>query len=119
MGVDEDGDDHTDDASVGSETLIARELPRPVGHEMDREEHLHDVLARGEEIVGLIEETVAETGTDEHTDEDVHEERVELLIGDLLILVELRHEQCTKEQAYEPAHGIPPHTEGADVENDF
>jgi len=94
VGVDEDGDDHSDDATVGGEPFIACELPRPVGHEMDREEHLHDVLARGEEIVGLIEEAVAETGTDEHTDEDVHEERVELLVGDLLILVELRHEEC-------------------------
>ena len=41
------------------QSFIARKLPTSIGHEMNGQEHLHEVLAGGEEIVGLIEQTVS------------------------------------------------------------
>ena len=57
--IENQGDDQTECSAVRGQSFITRELPTTIGHEMYGQEHLHEVLAGSEEIVGLIEQTVS------------------------------------------------------------
>jgi len=71
-----------------------------------RDEHLDEVVPLREEIFWLVEETMPQSTAYQHTEEDVEEQWVELFIRNLLLLVELAHEQIAQEQAQHPASGI-------------
>ncbi|KXB35969.1 hypothetical protein HMPREF1870_02800 [Bacteroidales bacterium KA00344] len=81
--------------------------------------HFDEMIPRGEKIIGLVEQAVTQTGTDEHTHKDIKEERLKLFFTNLLFLVEAMHEQITEQKPHEPTHGIPPDAEATDVENHF
>ena len=59
---------------------------------------------------------MAKTRANEHAHKNIHEEGVEFLVGYLLVLVELGHQQRAQQQAHEPTHGIPPHAKGTHME---
>jgi len=92
---------------------------------VDRDEHLDDVVPRREEIVGLIEQAVAQSGADEDAQEAVDEERVEdvhfgllavyhpHLLVYLLFQEEVPHDEVSQSQADEPAGGVPTYAETA------
>ena len=84
-------------------------------HEMDREEHLDDVLAGGEEIIGLIEETMAQTGTHNHTEKEVEKERIEQFVLEFLVFVQPFHDVVGQTEADEPAQTVPAHAIRPDV----
>ena len=72
---------------MAGQTLITRELPTAVGHEMDGQDHLHDMAERTEVVVGLVEEAMPQTGTRQDTHKTVEEEGVEQFVLDLLLFV--------------------------------
>jgi hypothetical protein len=77
------------------------------------------MVPRREEIVGLIEQAMAQPGTEEYGDEDIDEQRLHLLTGYFLLLKQPLHEQVAQQKPYQPAGGIPSHTEAADAEHDL
>ena len=72
-----EGNHQSQGSAVAGQSFIAGELPSAVGHEMDGQEHLHDVLAGSEEIVGLIEQAMPQTGTNQDAQEAIDEQRIE------------------------------------------
>ena len=86
---------------------------------MNGQEHLHDVLAGSKEIVGLVEQAMSQTGSDEDAEETVNEQRVENVLFFLLaiflngaysypLLVEqMAHDEVGEGQPDEPAERIP------------
>ena len=113
------GDDETQSAAVRSQPFIAGELPRAVLHEMDGQEHLDDVLAGREEVVGLVEQAVAQSGAYQDAQKAIEEQRVEQVLlhflpvlrqrphGYLLLIEQLSHDDIGQCQTDEPAQRIP------------
>ena len=54
---------------------------------MDRQKHLYHMSETAEEIVGLIEQAVSQTCSDEYAQKTVDEQRVEKFILDFLLFV--------------------------------
>jgi hypothetical protein len=109
--IEPQGDHQSERSAVRGESLIAHEFPRTVGHVVHRDNHLDGVVPRCEEIVGLIEQAVAQSGTDEDAEKTVDEERVEILVFNLLFLVQPLHDDVSEHQSDEPAQRIPAHSE--------
>lgn len=86
---------------------------------MDGQEHLDDVLAGREEVVGLVEQAVAQSGTDEDAEEAVDEEWVEDVLflflpvlhdspdGDALLVEQFSDDDVGQCQSDEPAQRVP------------
>jgi len=83
---------------------------------MDGQQHLEEPLERGEIIVGLVEETMPQTGTDQDAEEAVEQEGVEELVLDLLLLVQTAHDEVGDDYTDEPAQGVPAEGHGANGE---
>ena len=69
-------------------------------------QHLGDVM---QEVLGLVEQTVAQTSAYQDAQEAVDEHGVELLVAQLLLAEQAMHEQIHAHQAHTPAERIPPH----------
>ena len=69
------------------QSLIARKLPAAIGHEVNGQEHLDESLAAGQEVVGLVEDAMTQTGSKQDAQKAVDKQRVEQLVLDLLLLV--------------------------------
>ena len=77
--------------------LITCKLPSTIRQEMDGKQHFYEALYGSQVVVGLIEETMSQTGTYEDTNEAIEEQGVEELVLDLLLLIQaLDHQigQC-------------------------
>ena len=82
---------------------------------MDGQEHLHDMLARGKEIVGLIEQAMPQTGTNQDAQEAIDEQRIEDILhfllavllngalGNALLIEQMAHDEVGERQSDEPA----------------
>ena len=86
---------------------VARHLPRAVLHDVDGQQHLDEALERREEVVGLVEDAMAQTGADKDAEEAVDEQRVEQLVLDFLLLVQPLDNEVSQCQADEPAQRVP------------
>ena len=73
------------------------------------QKHLYEVLSRGQEVVGLIEDAMAEACSYEYANEDIEEQRLKFLIRILMLLVEPLHEEESESESCEPAQSIPSH----------
>ena len=80
---------------------------------MEGDEHLDETLPASQVISGLVEDAVAESSTDEYTEEAIEEERLELLVLYLLMLIKTLHNQIGQQQADAPQQGVPADAEGA------
>lgn len=65
------------------------------------------MLARRQEIVGLVEQAMTQAGAYKHANEDVKEQWFELLVGIVVPLVEPLHEEKAECEPYEPAQSVP------------
>ena len=83
---------------------------------MDRQEHLYDALPRGEEVIGLIEDTMSQTGTYQDAHEAIDEQGFKFLVGDALLLIQPAHHQIGQCQSDEPHQRVPADAERADAE---
>ena len=110
------GDDESDGSAVGGEAFVAGVLPGAVGHVVEGDEHFEEMGAVGQVVAGLIEEAVAESGADEHADEAVEEEGLELLVFYFLQTVEALDDEVGGEEAEAPEQAVPADAEGADGE---
>ena len=72
---------------------IACDFPAAIRQEMNRQQHLHDTLPRGQEVLWLVEDAMAQTGTDQDAEEAVNKEGVKVLVLDLLFLIQPLHDQ--------------------------
>ena len=63
--IEPQGDDKAERSAVAGQSLVAREFPSAVGQEMNGNEHLEDVFSAAKEIVGLIEQAMPQSGTDQ------------------------------------------------------
>ena len=59
------GDDKAERSAVTGQSLVACEFPSAVGQEMNGNEHLEDVFSAAKEIVGLIEQAMPQSGTNQ------------------------------------------------------
>jgi len=116
LAVEPEGEHQTRRAAVGGQSCVARHLPTAVGQEVDGQQHLHEALERRQEVVGLVEDAVAQSGTDEDAEEAVEEQRVEQLVLDFLLLVEFPYHEIGNNQTEEPAQGVPAEGVRADAE---
>ena len=106
-------------ATVRGESLVAYELPCAVGEVAHGDEHLDEMVPRTEEIGWLVEQAVAQAGTDKHAEEHVEEQRLELFVAELLALVEPPHQQIAQGKSCQPAKRVPAHLEAAHTERRF
>ena len=72
---------------------IACEFPAAIGQKMNRQQHLHDTLPRGQEVLWLVEDAMAQAGTNQDAEEAVDKEGVKVFIFDLLFLIQPLHDQ--------------------------
>ena len=86
---------------------VARHLPRAVLHDVYGQQHLDEALERREEVVGLVEDAMAQTGADKDAEEAVDEQRVEQLVLDFLLFVQPFDNEVSQCQADEPAQRVP------------
>ena len=112
-------DDEAQGAAVAGQTFISGEFPAAVGHKMDGYEHFNDVFTATQEVVGLVEQAVSQSGSDENTEETVDEERVEDVLRlfpavflhgplvDFLLLEQLADDEIGECQSDEPAERVP------------
>ena len=114
--VEPEGYYQSDGAAVACQSLIAGELPRAVGHEVYWQYHLHHVPAARQEIVRLIEQTVAQARAYQYADEAVDEERIEQLRLYLLLGIQPFYYEICRQQTEQPAQRVPAERETADVE---
>ena len=70
---------------------------------MDGQQHLEEALERRQEIVGLVEDAVAQAGANQDAEEAVDEEGVEVFVLNLLLLVEAAYDEEGDGQTDEPA----------------
>ena len=70
-------------------------------------QHLYEMLARGKEIVGLIENAMPQTRTNQYTYETIDEQRVEKFVLDALLLVKALNNKICQQKSYEPTQRIP------------
>ena len=105
--------------AVRGKSSVAREFPRAVGHFVHRHEHFDEVCARGQEIVGFVEEAVAESCTDEDADERIDEERIEEFVLDFLVFIQPFHHEIRADDAHEPECAVPPQRDWSEVADDF
>ena len=89
------------------QSLIACEMPTAIGGEMDGQQHLYHMSEGAEVVVGLIEQTMPQTGTCKDTYEAIEEQRFEELHLNALLLIEFSNDKVGQEEADEPAQTIP------------
>lgn len=111
-----EGDDEAQRAAVAGQSFVACVVPRTVGPHLGRHNHFQHVGGAAEEVIGLVEQAVAQSGTNQDAKEAVEHERVELLVTNALFLVEPVLQQIDTKQADGPAQGVPAHSERPDVE---
>ena len=92
---------------MAGESGIAAEFPVAVGHDFYWQQHLDETVGAAQVIVGLIEEAMAKARTDEDADEAVEEERVELLVRNLLAPVEPSDDEVGKDESHSPHQRVP------------
>ena len=97
----------TQRSAVRSQTFVARKLPSALGKKVDGQQHLNKTAAGSEEIVGLIEDAMAQTRTGQDADKAIEEERIELLVADVLLLIQPFHYKIGDGQTEKPAQGVP------------
>ena len=107
--VEDEGDEHADDAAVAGQALVAREDPSR-GRVTEGENHLKRV---GQEVFRLVEEAVPQARPDEHAEEAVEEQRLEQFLTDALTAVEVLHDEVGQSEAYHPAEGVETDVEAA------
>ena len=100
LDVEPQGQDDAGGAAMRGQTLIAGHVPRAILVDMDRQQHLDKALPRREEVVGLVEDAVAQARTDQNAQEAVDEQRLEQLVLDLLLLVQAPHHEVGQQQAH-------------------
>ena len=103
-----EGNDQTQCATVRRQSGITRELPTAVSHLMHRNEHLQEMGARRQEIVGLIKQTMTQARSQQDAEETVYKQRVKQLVLDFLVLIQPTHHKIRTGNSYQPAHTIPP-----------
>ena len=89
------------------ETSVVAVLERPY--------NLHPVF-RGQEIVGLIEQAVAEAGSYEYGQKDIQEQAAEIVLLDILLLEHTFNNIVAQQEGDKEAHGIPTQAKRAYVE---
>ena len=114
--IESHSDDESDGSAVGGETFVASILPGAIGHVVEGDEHFEEMGAVGQVVAGLIEEAMAESGANEHADEAVEEEGLELLVFYFLQTVEALDDEVGGEEAEAPEQAVPADAEGADGE---
>lgn len=77
-----------DGTAVAGKSAISYKLYASLRHKTYGQEHLDEMLAAGKVILGLIEDTVTQTGTDKNTQEAVKEQGLKSLLFDAAVLVE-------------------------------
>ena len=113
--VEQQSQDEAQRAAVRGQALVARHLPPAVGQEVYGQQHLDEAPPRRQEVVGLVEDAVPQACTYQDAQEAVDEQRLKLLVADLLFLVQSPHDEVRQCQAYEPAQRVPPESPRADV----
>ena len=76
---------------------------------MNRQQHFYDALERGQEVLWLVEDAMAQTGTDQDAEETVDKEGVKVLVLDLLFLIQPFHDHIGQCQSDDPHQTIPAH----------
>ena len=117
--IEPEGNHQTKCSAVRSQSGVARILPRAVGHLVHWHEHLNEMGTRREEIVGLIEQAVAQTGTHQNANEAIDEQRIEQFVLDFLVFIQPFHHEIAAHEAYEPAHAIPSQRDRTQVAHHF
>ena len=74
---------------------------------MNGQQHLHKALERCQEVVGLVEDAMPQTGAHKDADEAVDEQGVEQLVLYLLFFIQAFHHKVGQQQSDEPAQGVP------------
>ena len=101
--VEPQGDDESQRTAVAGQAFVARKLPSAVRQELHGENHFPEVV---QVVVGLVEQAVAQAGTDEDTEEAVEEQRFELVVADAPVAVFFLHDEVGKSQADDPQQAI-------------
>ena len=113
--VEYEADDEAQRAAVAGQSLESRVVPVAHGVLLHGQHHLHGMA---QEVLGLVEQAVAQAGTDEYAEEAVEDQGVELLLGDALLAEQPVLQQIHREEADGPAQRVPTHAERADVEQE-
>ena len=116
--IEQQGQYQSQGAAVAGQSLVAGELPLPcvgVG-EVYGQQHLYEAAHGGEVVLGLVEDAVPQSGTDEDAEEAVDEQGIELLVRNLLILEQFPNYDVGQCQSDEPAQRVPAEGERAEVE---
>ena len=111
--VEPEGEDKAQRAAVAGQPLVARELPSAVRQELHGKDHFPEVV---QVVVGLVEQAVAQAGTDEDTEEAVEEQRFELVVADAPVAVFFLHDEVGKSQADDPQQAIVTDGDAEEVE---
>jgi len=78
----------------------------------------HENLPRTRQvIVRLIEEHMAESGTDQGTQENVQEETGQMFLRSLLVSIDLDHDQIAQHKTQREKQTVPAERERTDSEN--
>jgi len=83
---------------------------------MEGEDHLYDMVPGGKEVIWLIEQAMPQTASYQDTHEAIDEQRVKILILDLLFFIQPFDDKEGKDQPYQPAYRIPADTKMPNVE---
>ena len=74
----------TQRAAVAGQPLVARVVPSSHSVLLHGQHHLQRMR---EVVCGFVEQAVAQSGTDDYAEEAVEDQRVELLLGDVLFFI--------------------------------
>lgn len=126
--IEKEPDEESGGSTVACQSCVADDAPVPRARiEADGQEHLDDMLRGTEIITWLIEETMSQPRTQDHSDEAIEKERVEPLCVhflfvayfrvDTLVGIQLTHDEIGAKKADYPAEGIPTHAERANMKS--
>ena len=101
---------------MAGQTFISGEMPT-VGIVTKGKEDFNPVAAC-QVIVGLVEKAVAQSGAHQHRNKHIDKQRLQILVVDMLPLEHARHDDVAQQECKQKTQRVPPHTEGADVEDD-
>jgi hypothetical protein len=79
---------------------------------VEGDKHLKEMGSIGQIVARLIKEAMTESRTYEHTNKTIEEERFELLVRNVLLLVESLHNEVGSQKAEAPEQTIPADAEG-------
>ena len=89
------------------QTFKACKLPVAVGKDADGQYHLYHTLKRRQEIIGLIEEAMAQTGSYQDACKAIEKQGFKEFCLQALLPIQFLDQQIGQEQPYKPQQAIP------------